>query len=155
MVMIRVVHIHRDEARRHGLGMFMDDLYETQLDLLWSRLGVLNDRHYESLTNFELPHSGQHSALASTQQHFISRRYGELLASLFKIVETFPSASECRSSAGGAPGTTTISAGGSARDVAEDVPKGSSGAETDNDGTIEEVESRVQELVAILHEVRS
>eukprot|EP00750_Incisomonas_marina_P026401 INCI5903.4.p1 GENE.INCI5903.4~~INCI5903.4.p1 ORF type:complete len:876 (-),score=160.85 INCI5903.4:45-2672(-) len=140
MIMIRVVHIHREEAHRHGLGMFMDDLYETQLDLLWSRLGVLNDRHYESLTNFELPHSGSHAALASTQQHFISRRYGELLASLFKIVETFPSASERRS----AEGDSTSSARGP-----QEI---SSGAETDNDGTIEEVEGRVQKLVAILHE---
>ena len=41
VLMIRIVHAHRMEAEAQGLGMFLSDLYETQLDLLWARLGEL------------------------------------------------------------------------------------------------------------------
>jgi len=44
MLMVRVVHAHREEARANDLGIFMDDFYETQLDLLWSRLGMYDSR---------------------------------------------------------------------------------------------------------------
>jgi len=66
--------------------------------------------------------------LASTQQHFVARRYGELLASVFKIVESFPRQNGLKD-----------------RPTEDD-------SDRDQIATIDVMEKRVQELVAPLHE---